>query len=379
MRSSLKNKILTFISEHHPISPSLTRFPVPDTFWRSGLHRITFRLANYYFTHFLLLRRKDRVFGYPSHLTVDVTNVCNLRCPLCPTGVGAPGRGKGSMSLATFKKIVDEMGKYLISIDLFNWGEPLLNPDVYEMIAYAHKRGIVTSISSNFQYFNDRAAEKLVASGLDNLILSIDGASQESYEKYRIGGDFQKAIDNISILVKAKKNHSAGHPYIYWQYLMMKHNENEIETARKLAEDLGVDKISFEHAYLPVSTEHEAMKWLPENPKNHRYDMGHLRKTWAEQGPRNDSPKDDHEGDREFRRRVNCSWLWTQTTINWDGSVSPCCAIYEPSHDFGNITDTSFKRVWNNRKYMASRRFSSKGETSDIETVCMRCPLAMHG
>jgi radical SAM protein with 4Fe4S-binding SPASM domain len=379
MKSKLKIKILNFISEHHLISPSLTRFPIPDTFWKAGLHRITFRLANYYFTHYLMLRKKSRVVGYPSHLTIDVTNVCNLRCPLCPTGVNAPGRGKGAMPLETFRKIIDEMGRYLISVDLFNWGEPLLNNDVYEMIAYAHKRNIVTSISSNFQHFSAEAAERLVSSGLDNLILSIDGASQESYEKYRVGGDFQKTVNNISLLVKAKKERGAGHPYIYWQYLVMKHNEHEMEIARKLAEELGVDKITFDHAYLPVNTRQEAMKWLPEDPKNHRYDMEHLRKMWAEHESRDENQKEASSVQQDFRRRVNCSWLWTQTTINWDGSVSPCCAIYEPSHDFGNVTNSSFKQVWNNDKYRASRRFSSTGETCGTETICMRCPLAMHG
>lgn len=381
MKSKIKNKVTAFIKKHPHISPSLTRFPIPETFWKAGISKVIFRLANYYFTYSQMVSKKERVLGYPSHLTVDVTNVCNLKCPLCPTGVGAPGRGKGMMSLAFFEKIIDEMGKYLLSVDLFNWGDPLLNKEIFDMVAYAHRRAIVTSISTNFQRFSEAAAEKAVSSGLDILILSIDGASQESYEKYRVGGDFQKVIRNISLLVDKKRKHGVKHPYICWQFLVMRHNEHEISAAEKMAAALGIDKITFDHAYLPVATRHEAVKWLPQNPKYHRYNLEELERTWALQESREGAEKSpqEHEGHRGLRRRVNCSWLWTQATVNWDGGVSPCCALYEQSEDFGSVSDAGFKKIWNNEKYRASRRFSSKGETADIHTICMKCPLAMHG
>jgi len=372
---------MKFIKKFSHMGPTLDRFPVPDTFWNAGIPRLLFRLANYYAAYFQMLIKKDNIHSYPTHLIADMTNICNLKCPLCPTGAGAPGRKKGMMPFPTFKKIIDEIGKYLISIDLFNWGEPLLNKDIYEMIAYAHGRNIVTSVSTNFQHFSEEHAEKLISSGLDILILSIDGASQESYEKYRIGGDFQRAIENISLLVKKKRERGCHHPYICWQFLVMRHNEHEVEAARRMAGELGVDSITVEHAYLPVATREEAMKWLPEDSRYHRYNAEELEKRWqaverqrnlSEAGDRPDAAQED------LKRKVNCSWLWTQTTVNWDGSVNPCCAIYDPSEDFGNISDTSLKNIWNNEKYRESRRFSSKGEVGDTVTVCMRCPLAMH-
>jgi radical SAM protein with 4Fe4S-binding SPASM domain len=289
------------------------------------------------------------------------------------------------MPLSTFKKIIDETGKYLISIDLFNWGEPLLNKDIYEMIAYAHGRNIVTSVSTNFQHFSEEHAEKLISSGLDILILSIDGASQESYEKYRVGGDFRKIIENISLLVNKKKERGSRHPYICWQFLVMKHNEHEVEAARRMARELGIDHITIDHAYLPVATREEAVKWLPGDSRYHRYNVEDLERTWKKAETRqdlvqtDDRPDDkDKRGKKELKRKVNCSWLWTQTTINWDGGVSPCCAIYDPAEDFGSISDTSLISIWNNKKYRESRRFSSKGEAGETLTVCMKCPLAMH-
>ena len=379
--NSLARKVLKFIKKFPHMGPTLARFPVPDTFWNAGLPRILFRLANYYTAYFQMLIKRDNVFSYPAHLIADVSNICTLQCPLCPTGAGTPGRKKGMMPLSTFKKIIDEIGKYLISIDLFNWGEPLLNKDIYEMISYAHGRNIVTSASTNFQHFSEEDAEKLISSGLDILILSIDGASQESYEKYRVGGDFQRVIENISLLVKKKKERGRRHPYIRWQFLVMRHNEHEVEAARRMARELGVDSITIDHAYLPVATREEAMKWLPGDSRYHRYNVEELEKRWQAVGSQPDFSETGagpDDGQDDLKRKVNCSWLWTQTTINWDGSVNPCCAIYDPSGDFGNISDTSLKNIWNNEKYRESRRFSSKGEIGETVTVCMRCPLAMH-
>jgi radical SAM protein with 4Fe4S-binding SPASM domain len=378
-------KVLKLITKFPHMGPTLARFPVPDTFWNAGMPRILFRIANYYAAYFHMLIKKDSIRSYPTHLIADVSNICNLQCPLCPTGVGTPGRKKGMMPLSTFKKIIDETGKYLISIDLFNWGEPLLNKDVYEMISYAHGRNIVTSVSTNFQHFSEEHAERLISSGLDILILSIDGASQESYEKYRVGGDYGKVIENISLLVEKKRQRGCRHPYICWQFLVMKHNEHEVEAARRMARELGVDHITVDPAYLPVATREEAMKWLPENSEFHRYDVEELEKRWQQAERQHElrqtedrADDKDNSGRGDLKRRVNCSWLWTQTTVNWDGGVSPCCAIYDPSEDFGNVSDASFKDIWNNVKYRESRRFSSKGEAADTLTVCMKCPLTMH-
>jgi radical SAM protein with 4Fe4S-binding SPASM domain len=371
-------QITHYLKQHPQISPSLSRFPIPSTFWRAGIPRILFRLFNFYMNLYVMSKKRARVLGYPTHLTVDVTNICNLKCPLCPTGVGAPGREKGNMSLPLFKKIIDEVGKQLISIDLFNWGEPLLNKEVYKMISYAHEKHIVTSVSTNFHFLSEDLAEQLILSGLDILILSIDGASQESYEKYRVGGNFSKVINNVALLVKKKKEMGRNNPHICWQYLVMKHNEHEVEIATKLAQQLGIDSITIDHAYLPVATRAEALKWLPEDPRHHRYKLEDLEKLWENMEQAANSPV-KASSEQNYKRRPNCTWLWTQTTINWDGSVSPCCAIFDPAEDFGNIQKSPLHRIWNNNKYRSSRLFSATGELNGVETVCMRCPLAMHG
>jgi len=382
MRGLIQKKIVDFMRNHPEMSPSLARLIITDTFWNAGLHRLLFRLANYSFSLHQMKKKSDRVIGYPSHLFMDITNICNLRCPLCPTGVGTPGRKKGIMPLETFKKIINDMQRYLISIDLFNWGEPFLNKHVYDMIRYAHKHHIITSVSTNFNYFSEKSAEDLISSGLDFLILSIDGASQETYEQYRVGGDFQKVIRNIEILVYRKRKLGKKNPFICWQFLVMRHNEHEVEIAQKLSQDLGVDRITIDHAYLPIDTRQNANRWLPKNPAYHRYNVQELEKIWNtqenQQAQALSNPNREHVITEDFKRRVNCKWLWTQSTINWDGSISPCCAIYDPADDFGTLSGRQFRKVWNNEKYRASRQFSSKGEIGSTKTVCMRCPIAIN-
>ena len=170
--------------------------------------------------------------------------------------------------------------------------------------------------------------------------------------------------------------------------------DEEQKELKKMAEELGVNSITIDHAYLPVTPKKEAMKWLPLDPKYHRYDPAELEKKWqALEKEQDTAPEsvnqqttagtqeirnENDAGQNDYKRRVNCSWLWTQATINWDGSVAPCCAVYDQSFDFDNISGTLFKKAWNNEKYRASRRFSSKGETGKVMTVCMQCPLAKH-
>ena len=145
-----------------------------------GIDKVLLRIANFWFTNLQMKLKREKVVGYPTYLYADITNVCNLKCPLCATGSGASGGQKGMMSLEMFKKIVDEIGKYLVKIHLYNWGEPLLNKDVYEMIDYAHRHHIVTCMSTNFTLFSEDSAERLIRSGLDEITLSIDGASRET-------------------------------------------------------------------------------------------------------------------------------------------------------------------------------------------------------
>jgi radical SAM protein with 4Fe4S-binding SPASM domain len=290
------------------------------------------------------IAKNSRVVGYPLELVMDPSDICNLHCPLCPTGQGRSDRSKGKMSFANFKRTVDELGSYLYRIDLHNWGEPLLNPDLFKMIAYAHAYGIEVRVSSNLNALDQTKAEKLVKSGLDVLIVSLDGASQETYSKYRVGGSFEKVTNGIKIITAMKNELSVSRPLIVWQFLVMKHNEHEISKAKLYSEKLGVNKINLWAIRCDMGREifwndktkiERTADWLPKNENFLLYDLATC--------------------ERKSKPRT-CNFLWVQAAINWNGSVSPCCALYEEKYDFGNAFNEGFMHVWNNSKYQQARR-----------------------
>jgi MoaA/NifB/PqqE/SkfB family radical SAM enzyme len=137
-------------------------------------------------------RKLAKVWGYPYHYVVDPTNICILHCPLCPTGRGTLKRSRGKMALDDFKKLIDEVAEYAYFLDLYNWGEPFLHPQIFDMINYASSRNISTRVSTNLNYFDVGMAEQAVVSGLEELVISLDGADQETYETYRVGGSLER-------------------------------------------------------------------------------------------------------------------------------------------------------------------------------------------
>jgi len=233
------------------------------------------------------------------------------------------------------------------------------------MIEYAQKNNIKVKLSSNLNKFPDDYAEKLVKSGLERLILSIDGASQESYSKYRVGGDFDTVIDNVKKIVDAKIKLKTKTPEIFWQFLVNKHNENEIEKAREIAKKIGVDKIIFSKMRCDMGNEilmNDSKKvssiksWLGEDKEHHRYDVG------------------------KKKRKINlssCSFIRTAMVINPDGSVSPCCAVYDQKWDFGNVFEDKVINIWNNEKYTKARAIADKKTSFDKNIICSFC--TQHG
>jgi MoaA/NifB/PqqE/SkfB family radical SAM enzyme len=148
----------------------------------------------------------SRLFYFPNKLTIDIGNVCNLKCPLCPTGRGDSSASRGLMKFETFKRVIDELGRYLTKLELHNWGEPLLNKDLSKMIQYAKDRNIAVFFSTNLTLLNKSMAEAIISTYIDKIFISCDAASPETYNQYRIGGDFHKVISNIYLLLEAKKN-----------------------------------------------------------------------------------------------------------------------------------------------------------------------------
>jgi len=298
--------------------------------------------------------------GKPFVLNVEPTNRCNLRCPACPTGSGKSQRKKGNMTLDTYKRIIDELADYIFFVILHIWGEPFLNPDIFKMIKYAQKKNIGTVISSNLNPLNKERIKKIVSSGLEHLIISLDAATQETYQQYRQGGNFDKVTNNLKILVGEKKRQKSQTPFIEWQFIKMKHNQHELKKAKKIAKKIGVNKFK---SYTEAKTNLTFFKGSYQKEKI---------KKWLTKEKINYWQKNNFK--KEFLYAKTCLYLWNYAVILYNGDIMPCCYIDDQSPGFGNINENSFVKIWRNQLFQASRNIFKKNKKNiNQKTVCHLC------
>jgi MoaA/NifB/PqqE/SkfB family radical SAM enzyme len=297
------------------------------------------------------ITKKNIVWGAPPILTIEPTNVCNLSCPLCVTGNGSMERANGRMDFETYRRLIDELADRAIYLVLFHQGEPYLHRQFNEFVAYAKRRGLYVTTSSNAHYFDEKTAEATVASGLDTIIISVDGATPETYSRYRVGGSLEKVLAGTRNLVAAKKRLRSKTPYIYLQCLIMQHNEHELAAMEELARDLGVDR--FLKKTVQVATFAEAQEWLPAADRFRRYNL--TEENFTVKGGKGACPRP-----------------WLTTLVNWDGSVSPCCFDKNGRHLTGDLqTTSSFAAVWQSDGYAG---FRQKMLTNRREIdICRNC------
>jgi len=303
----------------------------------------------------------SKAIGMPKLITLDPTNHCNLKCPLCPTGIGDTSVAYGLFKLEKYKKVVDVFSKWAQTIQLFSWGEPILNKSFVEMVRYAsqtpHQIRSVTTVNLNAT--NDEQIKGLLTSNLDSLHVSIDGVTQEVYEKYRVGGNLDTVFDNLKKLLAGKKLYKSS-TKIIWDFIVMKQNEHQVEEAKKMARDFGIKinidcvRTNLKDDYLyPVDKMVDKYKdWLPDNPKYNSYDM--TTKT--------------RKKSLEF-----CKKPWQEVMINWNGDVFPCSCVHTEEKDrMGNIFEQKFEDIWNGEKYVAARK-ELLDKPNDLKTICHTC------
>ncbi len=314
--------------------------------------------------------RRIEVSGHPYLLIIDPTNFCNLRCPLCPTGVQNLGRKQSMMSLDCFKRYFDPHIPYLFEVYLHNWGESLLNKQTYDMIAYAQANNVGTNLSSNLSALNSEDLDRLIDSGLEYLVVSLDGASEETYSKYRVRGKFDRVIHNMRELVARRNKRGLKTPVIEWQFIVMKHNEHEVATAERLAAEWGVDLVRFIPVGLPYDFKNRKAlqdEWFPVRMEGRVKGAAHEEQTFGQgykPGP--------------------CFYLYRSMVVNSDGGVSPCCVVYQQNRDFADLSkvdgDIDVLAIYNNEKYKSARSlYSPKTVEKKCRTVCDGCDIfAMH-
>ncbi len=299
------------------------------------------------------ISKKPVQWGYPVSISFEPTTSCNLRCPECPSGLRQFTRPTGMLKKDFFTKTIDEIHKELLYLIFYFQGEPYLNTSFLDMVKYAHDKGIYTATSSNAHYLTDEAAKKTVESGLDRLIISIDGTTQDVYQSYRVGGNLEKVIAGAKNIVKWKKELKSKTPFVFFQFLVVKPNEHQLEEIKKLAKEVGVDEVRFKTAQV-YDYQNDPNNLIPLNDKYSRY-------------------KKDKDGVYQTKNKLaNECWKMQQgNVITWDGLVVPCCFDKDATHQLGNLKNHSFKEIWHSDNYKQFRTDIMKSR-KNID-ICANC------
>lgn len=289
---------------------------------------------------------------YPRVFMIEPTNICNGLCPLCPIGARIDKRRKGHFQHDDFIRLIDEI-KDIAKLIIMNFaGEPILNPHIGKLAAYAESNGITTIIGTNGTL--DKS-EELVDSGVSEILYSLDGATDESYRQYRTYRDgigFDDVVANLRRLVARKTELGCEKPAIILQFVVFKHNEHEIDDIMKLGKEIGVDGIDFRPAcindFFGPPLEELIDRFQPEG----RYEYA------------------CRPNERTLTKPPWCSFSFHETEILWNGDVTACCYDYDGNYVIGNVfTDGGFKKIWKSKKYRDMRK---KIIQQELE-ICKKC------
>lgn len=283
------------------------------------------------------LGKKSHVPGGPLILTIESTAKCNLSCPMClRQRIYFPPR---NMDFALFKKIIDEGKDFLEFAIPYGVGEPLLNPQIFEMIAYCKQQGIPAGISTNATVLTEKTSRRLIEAGLDYITFAFEGTSREIYETYRKGADFDQVRNNILTFLRVKKSLKSN-IFCIIQMVALKDNRQEGQALTRMWKLEGVDEVRIKKD--EVHNEGSAI------PGDH-----------ATRPP----------------RRHPCYQLWRGPMyIHYDGTVFPCCYIF-PDEPVGNIKRSTLAQIWNSEKIVRLREAHVQGNLKSYK-ACQNCPAA---
>ena len=290
--------------------------------------------------------------GLPVFVSIEPTTSCNLRCPQCPSGLREFTRPTGMLQSGLFLKIIPQLAKYLHSLTFYFQGEPYLNPEFLNMVALANAQNIYTITSTNAHYLTEEVARQTVISKLDKLIISVDGVTQEVYERYRLGGKLSKVMEGTREVLKQKKLLKSKTPHVVWQFVVFKSNQQHVEAIKKLGKEMGVDEVKIKTAQIyDFENGHEL---IPDIAGYSRY-------------------RKNKDGQFEIKNKLlnQCWRMWQGCVITWDGKIVPCCFDKDGQYKLGNLKTERFEKVWFSEAYNHFRRSVLTGRNQiDICTNC---------
>ena len=312
--------------------------------WNIFLLKLSYNLSR--------ITKKGIVKGLPFSLSIEPTTACNLGCPECPSGLKQFTRPTGKLDAGFHERMLNQVRKTVFYINYYFQGEPFLHPQFLALIKAAKKNKIYTSTSTYAHFINEKTAKKIVESGLDRLIISIDGLTQETYENYRIHGTLSKVIEGSKQMLKAKKELNSKTPHLIFQFLAVKPNEHEIPQVFQLGKEMGIDEVRIKSAQLYDFKNGNPL--MPENEKYSRY-------------------KRQLDGTYKLKYKTgnHCWRMWSSSVFTWDGKVVPCCFDKDAKHILGSLEKEDFTAIWKSKKYTSFRK-AILTERNKID-ICRNC------
>ena len=300
----------------------------------------------------------SRIFHFSYHparplsLSIEPTTSCNLGCPECPSGLKIFHRPTGQLLPEQLALWLPQFQKHSIWVNFYFQGEPFLNKHIFSLIRQMADAKLYTCISTNGHFLNDSNVESILNSGLRLLIISIDGVTQSTYENYRIQGSLGTVKEGTQRLIAARRMRVKSQLKIVIQFLVTRPNEHEIDDAKKMASELGVDEIRFKTAQ--VYDYKNGNPLIPANDKYSRY----IRLKDGTYKVKN--ALDNH-----------CWRMWSGAVVTWNGNVVPCCFDKDAEHTMGNLGSSSLHQIWNNKAYRDFRLALFKSRNS--HEICTNC------
>ncbi|MCO5260872.1 MAG: SPASM domain-containing protein [Crocinitomicaceae bacterium] len=307
----------------------------------------------YYSFWYSRWKKKDFHKGMPYALSIEPTTACNLGCPECPSGLKQFTRPTGRLKLETHDEILKQLSKHVFYINYYFQGEPFLNPQFLDLIKKAKTLNIYTATSTNAHFINnDKIAEDVVKSGLDRLIISIDGLTQKTYESYRVHGKLTKVIAGAKMMIEAKKRLKSQTPHLIFQFLAVQPNEHEIPGVFALGKEMGIDEVRIKTAQL-----YDYKNGNPLMPKNEKYARYKLQSdgTYA----------------LKWKTGNHCWRMWSSCVFTWDAKVVPCCFDKDALHQLGDLNKHDFNTIWHSKRYSGFRNTLFRNRNS-ID-ICKNC------
>jgi MoaA/NifB/PqqE/SkfB family radical SAM enzyme len=308
------------------------------------------RIFNICLAAYELQTKKAHVRSRPFLAKIEASSACNLRCDGCRTGNAVFDYTSGNLKVDNFEIMMEKLGPNLLEVLFYLWGEPLINKNLPKLVDVAHRWNVSASISTNVHFLKEEISRGLIECKLDKMVICIDGLNQEAYGQVRKGGNLKVVMDNAKRFMELRREAKASRPLVEWQFIVTDNTVHDVDEARRLAKEWGVDRFV------------EIVDWSSRLSDDEKYFKGLKAARY------------------KLEHASNCYWLWTSIAVQYDGIAYPCCHTANKKEDrriFGSLLSNDLESVWNGPKYLKARRsFNRKkygpGDPS-IDTICDHC------